>query len=202
MPTPILAITGASGSIYGVRLLQVLVEQGLEPVVLVSDAARLVLRAELGTDRLSDLVTARLVGAPGYREESIQNLAAPIASGSFPTSAMVIAPCSMGTAAAVAHGICGNLIHRAADVVLKERRKLILVPRETPMHAGHLQNLKTLAELGAVILPAMPAFYHRPATIEELADTVVARILDHLGIDHPMIRRWGAPSEIPLDDRL
>lgn len=210
MASPILAITGASGSAYGVRLLQVLVEQGTQPIVVVSDAGRLVLKAELGTDRLSDVV-----GARGWRQEPVANLASPIASGSVPTAGMVIAPCSMGTAAAVAHGLSQNLIHRAADVTLKERRRLIVVPRETPLHAGHLQNLLTLAQLGATIIPAMPAFYHRPTTVEELVDSVVARVLDQMGIDHPMIRRWGQqpppedaalrfgqPQEIPLDDRL
>ncbi len=206
MASPILAITGASGSAYGVRLLQVLIEQGTQPIVIVSDAGRLVLKAELGTDRLSDVV-----GARGWRQEPVTNFAAPIASGSVPTAGMVIAPCSMGTVAAVAHGLSQNLIHRAADVTLKERRRLIVVPRETPLHAGHLQNLLALANLGATIIPAMPAFYHKPVTIEELVDTVVARILDQMGIEHPMIRRWacpptfcggGQPQEIPLDDRL
>lgn len=197
-PSPILALTGASGAPYGIRLLQILIEQGVEPIVLVSDAGRLVLNVELGSDRLADLV-----GARGYHEERVTNLAAPIASGSVPTGGMVIAPCSMGTAAAVAHGLSQNLIHRAADVTLKERRRLIVVPRETPLHAGHLQNLLTLTQLGAIVIPAMPAFYHRPTTIEDLVDSVVARILDHLGLDHPMIRRWGqAPAEVPLDDRL
>lgn len=198
MTSPIVALTGASGSVYGVRLLQLLIEQNLEPVVLVSDAGRLVLKVEMGTDRLSDLL-----GERGYRVESVQNFAAPIASGSFQTSGMVIAPCSMGTVAAIAHGISSNLIHRAADVILKERRKLIIVPRETPMHAGHLKNLTTLSELGALILPAMPAFYQKPNDINDLVDSVVARILDHLGVDHPMIRRWGqAHQEVPLDDRI
>ena len=198
MISPILAITGASGSSYGVRLLQVFIEQGTQPVVLLSDAAKLVMKVELGTDRLSDLV-----GAHGYHVESAANLAAPIASGSYPTAGMVIAPCSMGTVAAIAHGISSNLIHRAADVTLKERRRLIVVPRETPLHAGHLQNLLTLTHLGALVIPAMPAFYHRPATIDDLVDSVVARVLDHLQMDHPMIRRWGqAPAEVPLDDRL
>jgi len=198
MASPIVAITGASGSVYGVRLVQLLVEQGAQPTVLVSDAGRLVMKVELGTDRLSDLV-----GSSGYHVDSVANLAAPIASGSYQTSGMVIVPCSMGTAAAIAHGISSNLIHRAADVTLKERRRLILVPREAPMHAGHLQTLLTLANLGALILPAMPAFYHRPATIDDLVDSVVARILDHLQIDHPVIRRWGqVPGEVPLDDRL
>lgn len=197
-PPPILALTGASGAPYGIRLLQILIEQGVEPIVLVSDAGRLVLNVELGSDRLADLV-----GARGYHEERVTNLAAPIASGSYPTSGMVIAPCSMGTAAAIAHGLSQTLIHRAADVTLKERRRLIVVPRETPLHAGHLQNLLALTTLGAVVIPAMPAFYHRPATVEDLVDSVVARILDHLGLDHPMIRRWGcAPAEVPLDDRL
>ncbi len=198
MASPILALTGASGSCYGVRLLSVFREQELEPIVLLSDAARLVLKVECGTDRLSDLV-----GDGGYQVEPVTNLAATIASGSAPTAGMVIAPCSMGTAAAIAHGISQNLIHRAADVTLKERRKLILVPRETPLHAGHLQNLLTLTQLGAIVIPAMPAFYHRPVTIEDLVDSVVARVLDQLGIDHPLIRRWGqAPAEVPLDDRL
>ena len=197
MPTPILAITGASGSTYGVRLLQVLIEQGVQPTVVLSDAARLVMKVELGTDRLSDLV-----GTHGWREESVHNLAAPIASGSYPTSGMVIAPCSVGTAAAVAHGLASNLIQRAADVALKERRRLIVVPRETPLHAGHLQNLLTLANLGATIIPAMPAFYHKPTSVDDLVDSVVARILDHLQIDHALVRRWGVPQEVPLDDRL
>ncbi|MBI4314158.1 MAG: UbiX family flavin prenyltransferase [Candidatus Omnitrophica bacterium] len=198
MHSPIVALTGASGSVYGIRLLELLVEQGVEPVVIVSDAGRLVLKVEMGTDRLSDLI-----GARGYRVESVQNFASPIASGSCASPGMIIAPCSMGTVAAIAHGISGNLIHRAADVVLKERRKLIIVPRETPLHAGHLKNLTRLSELGALILPAMPAFYHRPQRIEDLVDSVVARILDHLGVDHPIIRRWGeAPKEVPLDDRL
>ena len=198
MASPILAITGASGSAYGVRLLQLLIEQGTQPIVLVSDAGRLVLKAELGTDRLGDLV-----GARGWRQEPVTNVAAPIASGSVPTAGMVIAPCSMGTVAAVAHGLSQNLIHRAADVTLKERRRLIVVPRETPLHAGHLQNLLALANLGVTVIPAMPAFYHKPATIEELVDTVVARVLDQMGIEHPMIRRWGQhQEEVPLDDRL
>lgn len=205
-PSPIVALTGASGAPYGIRLLQVLIEQGMEPIVLVSDAGRVVLKVEMGSDRVSDLL-----GHGGYHEERVTNLAASIASGSVPTGGMVIAPCSMGTAAAVAHGLSQNLIHRAADVTLKERRRLIVVPRETPCHAGHLQNLLTLAQLGAVVLPAMPAFYHRPATVDDLVDSVVARILDHLGVEHPMIRRWacppmlcggGSPAEVPLDDRL
>lgn len=197
MASPIVAITGASGSAYGIRLLQCLIEQDAEPIVLVSEAGRLVLKVEMGSDRLSDLV-----GARGWQQESIANVAAPIASGSVPTAGMVIAPCSMGTAAAIAHGLSQNLIHRAADVTLKERRRLIVVPRETPLHAGHLQNLLTLAHLGATVIPAMPAFYHQPATIEDLVDTVVARILDQMGLEHPMIRRWGQPQEMPLDDRI
>lgn len=197
MASPILAITGASGSAYGIRLLQCFLEQDLEPVVLVSEAGRLVLKVELGSDRLADLV-----GARGYHQESVVNFAAPIASGSAQTAGMVVAPCSMGTVAAIAHGLSSNLIHRAADVTLKERRRLIVVPRETPLHAGHLQNLLALANLGATIIPAMPAFYHKPSTVDELIDTVVARVLDQMGVPHPMIRRWGRPTEIPLDDRI
>lgn len=198
IPSLIVALTGASGAPYGIRLLQVLIEQGMEPIVLVSDAGRVVLNVEMGSDRVSDLL-----GHDGYREERVTNLAAPIASGSFPTAGMVIAPCSMGTAAAVAHGLSQTLIHRAADVTLKERRRLIVVPRETPLHAGHLRNLSALADLGATIIPAMPAFYHHPETIADLVDSVVARVLDHLGVDHPMIRRWGqAHQEVPLDDHL
>jgi 4-hydroxy-3-polyprenylbenzoate decarboxylase len=135
----------------------------------------------------SDIVRGRMT----YHH--YQDFSAGIASGSFPTAGMVICPCSMGTLASLAGGLSNNLIHRAADVHLKERRKLIVVPRETPLGSIQLQNMKTLADAGAVILPAMPGFYHQPATIQDLVDFVVSRICDQLGIKADLVRRWGQP---------
>ncbi len=185
MASPIVAITGASGSVYGVRLIRCLIDRGLNPYVVISDSGKTVMRLELGTDKLIDLV-----GYRGYQVEEIKNFAAPFSSGSFPTQGMAVAPCSMGTLAAIAHGLSQNLIHRAADVCLKEKRKLIIVPREMPMHLGHLRNLATVAEFGATVIPAMPAFYQKPETMDDLVDTVVARILDHLGVEHNLVERW------------
>jgi 4-hydroxy-3-polyprenylbenzoate decarboxylase len=125
----------------------------------------------------------------------MRDYGAPFASGSAGWHAMVVVPCSMGTAARIAHGISDTLLTRAADVMLKERRSLIVVPRETPLSAIHLENLAALARTGALILPAMPAFYGRPSTLEQAIDTVVARVIDHLGFDHDLVRRWGDRSE-------
>ncbi len=176
----LLGITGASGAVYAHRLLLHLRDLGLETQVVATEHGAQVAAFE-GHQGLFALA------AKVYRND---DLFAPIASGSFRHRGMVIAPCSMATLGKIAHGIGDNLLTRAADVCLKERRRLIVVPRETPMHAGHFLNQKTLSDLGAVVLPANPAFYLKPQTIDDLVDTVLARVLDHLGLDHPVSRRW------------
>lgn len=196
--TVTLALTGASGLPYALRLLECLLEADRTVYLLYSQAAQVVARQELGLELPSssrDLqlqLRARYAHLPGRlqvfgREEWF----APIASGSSAADAMVVCPCTMGSLAAIAAGMSDNLIERAADVMLKEQRKLILVPRETPFSAIHLENMLKLARLGAVILPANPGFYHHPETIQDLVDFVVARILDHLGVPHQLMARWG-----------
>ena len=185
MTHPIVAITGASGSRYATRLLEVLIEQGLEPYVVVSPAGRQVMGVELGSGDLKDHL-----GTAGYREEDVRDLASPLASGSFPTSGMVVIPCSTGTLGSLAHGISSNLIHRAGEVCLKERRPLIVVPRETPLSQITLQNMLTLSQAGVHVVPANPGFYHAPKRIEDLVDFMVARVLDLMKIPHSLSRRW------------
>ncbi len=179
----IVAVTGASGIIYGKRLLEVLKDKKVETHLIVSDSAEVVAESEIGGTRSLEELAYR-VYEPG-------DLAAPISSGSFKVDGMVIAPASMKTIAALASGYCDNLITRAADVQLKERRPLILVPRETPLHAIHLENMARLSRLGAVVLPAMPGFYHEPKTVDDLVNFVVGKVLDQLGLDHGLYRRWG-----------
>lgn len=193
----VLAITGASGAPYALRLLEILLRAGSEVRLSISPAGSEVLRTETGRQvdlkefRTADLLpdAAALPGRLHY--DHFQNLYAPIASGSSLTSGMVICPCSGGTMSAIAHGASMNLIHRAADVHLKERRKLILVPRETPLSVVQLNNYKLCAEAGAIVLPAMPGFYHGAQRVEDLIDFVVARICDQLEVPHQLIRRWG-----------
>ncbi|MCI0642139.1 MAG: UbiX family flavin prenyltransferase [Gemmataceae bacterium] len=195
----VLAMTGASGAPYGVRLLEVLLRAGRTVHLVVSPAAAEVIfleldrRVRLEHFQLSDLLGDKaLQAAPGQAiYHDYRNFMAGIASGSFLTGGMVICPCSMGTAAAVAHGVSENLIHRAADVHLKERRKLILVPRETPLSLVHLRNLTLCTEAGATILPATPAFYTKPKTLDDAIDFVVGRICDQLGVEHDLSWRWG-----------
>jgi 4-hydroxy-3-polyprenylbenzoate decarboxylase len=193
----VLALTGASGAPYGVRLLEVLLRAGRSVHVVLSPAAVQVLAQEL--DRrvcLDRFVLADLLGdaaafdAGQVYYHHFMDFQAGIASGSFLTAGMVVCPCSMGTAAAIAHGLSQNLIHRAADVHLKERRPLILVPRETPLHLIQLRNLTACAEAGAVVLPAMPAFYTRPQSLQDAIDFIVGRICDQLGIEHHLLPRW------------
>ncbi len=182
------AITGASGAVYAKRLLEVLSAGDVTIHLIVSEAGSKILRLEL------DLEPENLAGESTVFHH-YKNFAAQIASGSFPLSAMVIVPCSMGTLGAIAHGISMNLIHRCADVCIKEKKKLILVPRETPLNPVHLKNMLELSRLGVVVLPAMPAFYKRPGTVEELVDFVVARILDQLGISQDLLEPWeGMPD--------
>ncbi|MGA9396501.1 MAG: flavin prenyltransferase UbiX [Azonexus sp.] len=196
-----LALTGASGMPYGLRLLECLLAAGCHVQLLYSQAAQVVARQEMGLElpsRPADAKTAllaRLVAAVDPEKLSIfgrEEWFAPVASGSNPPDAMVVCPCSMGTLAAIAQGLADNLIERAADVVLKEGRKLILVPRETPLSAIHLENMLRLARAGAVLLPPNPGFYQHPESVADIVDFVVARILDQLAISHTLMQRWGA----------
>jgi 4-hydroxy-3-polyprenylbenzoate decarboxylase len=196
----VLAMTGASGAPYGLRLLEVLLRAGRTVHLSISPAGAEVLQYELGRsvrlDRfdLRDLLGDATPDVPPDRVHyhHFQDFQAGIASGSFLTGGMVICPCSMGTVAAVAHGLSQNLIHRAADVHLKEKRKLILVPRETPLHLIQLRNLTACAEAGAVVLPAMPAFYTKPRTLDDAIAFVTGRICDQLGVEHHLLERWGS----------
>ena len=192
----VLALTGASGAPYGVRLLEVLLRAGRSVHLSISPSGADVIRQEMGRHvevdsfRLTDLVPEPpSTGQVHYHD--YRDFHAGIASGSFLTAGMVICPCSMGTAAAIAHGLSQNLIHRAADVHLKERRKLILVPRETPLHVVQLRNLALCAEAGAVVLPAMPAFYTHPQNLDDMVNFIVGRICDQLGVAHQLLSRWG-----------
>lgn len=198
MKTVAVAFTGASGLPYGLRLVECLLAAGVQVQLLYSQVAQIVARQEMDLALPSrpaeaeQLLAGRFRPAPGQlkvygREEWF----APPASGSNPPDAMVICPCTMGTLAAVAAGLSKDLIERAADVVLKEGRKLILVPRETPFSQIHLENMLRLARAGAVILPPNPGFYNRPQSVAELVDFVVARILDQLGVPHALVARWG-----------
>ncbi|MEW5708441.1 flavin prenyltransferase UbiX [Pelomicrobium sp. G1] len=202
MKTVTLAFTGASGMPYGVRLLECLIGAGVQVYLIYSQVAQVVARQEMDLGLPGRAAEAQAWLSERFRAQPEQlrvfgreEWFAPVASGSNPADAMVICPCTMGTLAAVAAGLAENLIQRAADVMLKERRPLILVPRETPLSAIHLENMLKLARAGAVILPANPGFYHRPATVDALVDFVVARVLDHLGVANTLIARWGAPPE-------
>lgn len=188
----ILALTGASGALYGRSTLQALAAENVEIWLSISDAARLVVRDELKVnldEHNPDI--EKLAGVKGVKYVPPHALDAVIASGSFPVDGMAIVPCSMSTLGAIASGHGTNVIHRAADVALKERRPLVLVPRETPFSAIHLENMLRLARAGATILPASPGFYHGPKSVDDLVDFVVSRVLDALGINNALIRRWG-----------
>ncbi len=183
----IVGITGASGVVYGVRALEILREVGIESHLVLTPAAEVTLACE------TDLKLAE-VRALAHACHAIGDLGAPISSGSFRTLGMIVAPCSMRTLAELATGVTSNLLTRAADVVLKERRRLVLLVRETPLHAIHLRNMLTLTEMGAVIAPPVPAFYNRPETVDDLLDHTVGRALDLFGIESGRVRRWGEPS--------
>ena len=199
MPKTIcLALTGASGMPYGVRLLECLLAAGCRVQLLYSQVAQIVAKQELEFELparpadAQELLRGRYAALPGVVEVfGREEWFAPVASGSNPPEAMVVCPCTMGTLAAIAQGLANNLIERAADVALKEGRKLVLVPRETPLSVIHLENMLRLARAGAVILPPSPGFYHRPKDIEGLVDFVVARIMDQLGLPHSLVPRWG-----------
>ena len=183
----LVAITGASGSLYAQRLIDHLVTAGQEVHVVLSKYAHAVINEEM---------PGGLQLPPGVTRHNVQSMNAPFASGSNAPDAMVIVPCSMGTLGRIAHGYSEDLLSRSADVALKEKRKLILVPRETPLSLIHVRNLELLLLAGATILPANPSFYTRPQTIQEVVDTVVARILDHLGVPHHLGARWGEEESL------
>lgn len=184
----VIGITGASGPLYGIRLLQVLRETpGWETHLVMSRAAARTLELESPEWSVQAVhALADVVHQPG-------DLAAAVASGSFRTAGMIVAPCSMKTLAAIAHGYSEDLLTRAADVVLKERRRLVLVPRETPLHLGHLRNMATVTELGAIVAPPMVALYHRPQTLMDVVDHTVGKVLDLFDVEHALFRRWTGP---------
>lgn len=189
----LLAITGASGSIYGLRLLEELLRGGHQVTLVSSESGLEVCRYEtgVGLEDAAGLSQRWGVSDTGLTIRAATDLWAPEASGSAAPDAMVIAPCSMGTVGRIAAGISGNLIERAADVMLKEHRPLLLLPRETPFSTIHLENLLKLSQCGARIIPAMPGFYHRPESVNELVDFVVGKLLDQLGLEHNLFKRWG-----------
>ena len=179
----VVGITGATGAIYGVRLLDALKHAGIETHLVLSNWGLRTVEHETGMTLAELQERAAVVHGLG-------NMAATISSGSFRTDGMIVAPCSMRTVAAIAHGNGDNLVHRAADVVLKERRRLVLVPREAPLSEIHLENLLKLARIGVTILPPMPAFYNQPASLDDIVNHTVARVLDQFGIDAAFARRW------------
>ena len=180
----IVAITGASGARYGVRLLELLrATAGIETHLMISDAAALNLHHELDVKRKD-------IEALADNVHSVRDIGACVASGSFRADGMVIAPCSMKTLAAVAHGMCDNLITRAADVTLKERRRLVLLVRETPFNLAHLRNMTAVTEMGGIIFPPLPALYQRPQSIDEMIDHTVGRVMDMLGLEQSLAPEW------------
>jgi 4-hydroxy-3-polyprenylbenzoate decarboxylase len=195
MPSYVVAISGASGAIYGVRLLEYLLHEKHKVYLTLTQEARLIIRDELGWEwgagfeETAKVLEERYAGFDlMYCNE--KDMTAPIASGSVPTQGMVIAPCSMKTLAAIAHGFSSNLVERAADVTLKERRPLLLIPRETPLSQVHLRNMLMLSEMGATLIPAMPAFYNHPRSIDDMVNFIVGRALDGLKIENRIYQRW------------
>lgn len=197
MSTYVIGVTGASGAPYALRVLKGLLDLGHHVKLIVSPAGDRVLDIEVGA-RFSGSHVVRLqqwkalLGVEGDNLELLahRDFAASIASGSYPFEAMAVVPCSMGTLARIAGGMSSNLIERAADVALKERRALVLVPRETPLNRIHLQNMLTLHDAGAVIMPAMPGFYHQPRSVDDLVDMMAGRILERLGVENRLYKRW------------
>lgn len=188
----IVGISGASGAIYGVRLLELLRAAGIESHLVVSRAARATLAAETG-------LTLADVHALADHHYAPDDMGAAISSGSFPTMGMIVAPCSVRSLSEIAHGVTSQLLTRAADVVLKERRRLVLMLRETPLHAGHLRSMLAVTEMGAIVAPPVPAFYTRPQSIDDLVNHSVGRVLDLFGIDSAVVKRWNGLSAA-LDD--
>ena len=189
----VVGITGSSSPILGIRTLEELADAGVETHLVISAGAYRTIKLE--TDRPLDQVRAL-----AHAVHDARNMAAPISSGSFQTDGMVIAPCSMKALAGVAYSFATDLVVRAADVTLKEGRKLVLVPRETPLHLGHLRNLVRAAEIGAVVVPPVVGHYYRPATVDDVVDQIVGKVLDQFGIEHDLYERWGGASAQADDD--
>ena len=179
-----MGISGASGVVYGIRLLEALKEVGAESHLVITKPGEMTIGYETN-------LTPKQVAAKADHAYAIADIAAPLASGSFRTQGMIVAPCSVRTMSEIATGVTTTLLSRAADVTLKERRPLVLMVRETPLHLGHLRTMTALAEMGATILPPVPAFYAAPRTLEDLVDQMVGRALDFFGYDWPLARRWG-----------
>lgn len=183
----VLAVTGASGAVYPLRLLERLTHHPIEVHLILSRSGEKTVYLETGK-KAADLRSL------AHTCWAVEDISSPLASGSFPTDGMVISPCSIHTMSAIAHGITSNLIVRAADVTLKERRRLILMVRESPFHLGHLRSMTQLAEMGAIIAPPIPGFYNHPATVEDLVDSSVDRVFDLLGLPDEKVRRWTGPG--------
>ncbi|MFQ5580140.1 MAG: UbiX family flavin prenyltransferase [Nitrospiria bacterium] len=195
MKSYVIAISGASGAVYGVTLLDFLLRAGYKVYLTLTHEARLIIKGEMGLDWGGNFQESAKILGEKYGDYDLVccnegDMASPIASGSVPTEGMVVAPCSMKALAAIAHGISSTLVERAADVTLKEKRPLILIPRETPLSRIHLGNMLLLADMGATLMPAMPAFYHRPKSIDDMVQFVVGRALDALKIKNELITRW------------
>jgi 4-hydroxy-3-polyprenylbenzoate decarboxylase len=186
----IIGISGASGVTYGVRLLEILRGLPVETHLVMTKAAEVTLAHETGR-KVAE------VQALAHRAYAVADIAAPIASGSFRSLGMIVAPCSIRSMAEIAHGTTSTLLTRAADVTLKERRPLVLMVRETPLHLGHLRSMTALAEMGAIIAPPVPAFYAEPATLGDMVDHTLGRLLDLFGLDAPQVKRWGEPDAAP-----
>lgn len=193
----VVGITGASGSVYGIRMIEALLEQGIRVHLIITEAGWRVLKEEAGweTTKRQAALEARFGAAAAaggaLRYHPVADIGASIASGSFRVDGMVIMPCSMGTLSGIAHGSSDNLMTRAADVMMKEGRPLLIVPRETPLTAIHLENMLKLARLGVRIIPAMPAFYYRPQSMSDMIDFMVGKVLDNMQLSHDLYRRWG-----------
>jgi 4-hydroxy-3-polyprenylbenzoate decarboxylase len=183
-PRLIIAISGASGIIYGIRFLEILQTMAVETHLVISKSAQLArsYETDMSLDQIKSLASVY---------HPVTDIGASIASGSFKTMGMIVGPCSMKSLAEIAHGLSGNLISRAADVVLKERRRLVLMPRESPLHQVHLQNMLTVTQMGGIICPPVPAFYHRPDTIMDIVNDTVSRVLDLFDLDSGLLRPWG-----------
>ncbi len=195
MASYVIGISGASGAVYGVTLLEHLLKENHQIYLILSRSARLIIREELGREWGKNYSETSAVLNETYRGSRLvycdeNDMTAAVASGSVPTAGMIVAPCSMKTLAGIAHGFSENLIGRAADVTLKEKRPLVLIPRETPLNRIHLKNMLSLAEMGATLLPAMPAFYHHPQSIDDLVRFIVARALDLIGVQNKLSPRW------------
>lgn len=184
----VVGISGASGIIYGVRVLELLKDTDIETHLIISEAGKINIRIE--TD-----LTADQVAAMATRVYDANDMAAAVSSGSFLTDGMIVAPCTVKSLSGIANSYTSNLLVRAADVTLKEKRKLVLVVRETPLHKGHLRLMTMAADMGAHILPPVPSFYHKPQTIQDIIDQTVGKVFDYMGIQHDLFRRWGTPEE-------